>query len=390
MGRFSDSGAFSGGFKRGVDASVNMRNARTARMEANTARDKLDLTNRTTARTSATKLLADAVQSATTFITNGKKQDPASAAGIAQLAARPLAAVRKVFDTLESQGVFSPDEVNAVFGNADKAIQAAVTPEQSSEIKGKAKRAETAAILNKDPSALTGDEAAKAAGTFIAAPVLDPNKDYTLNNKNEQILTTQGKTKLHKSYFERVKPAVNEVIVWREKFGKLMVGLEKQTGSGDIAAINSFVRMIDDGVVRGEDIEIQADAVSLKERVQVWYKNKAEGDQLGDDTRANMAAVAMGFDDQVHKNRTERILGVKDIVDRTKGLEWRNVIPDRTWAIINNRPSVPKYIQDRLGLKTTTPPPAPPASEGYRQAPDGNWYKDDPARPGKFLQWVRD
>ena len=151
----------------------------------------------------------------------------------------------------------------------------------------------------------------------------DPTKEY-----GPEGLTQKGIDARHREWRTAVKPQIEETDKINTKLGKVRASLAQETGSGDIAAINSFVRMIDDGVVRGEDIRLQQSAVSVVERLKIWKAQAQEGELLGENLRANMQRVAEALQHETMMVTSRRLADVKSIVDRMPGLEWSMVVPE--------------------------------------------------------------
>ncbi len=133
--------------------------------------------------------------------------------------------------------------------------------------------------------------------------------------------------------------------------------LDKKTGPSDIVAIKSFERMIEDSVVRSDDIEMQARAVGLKQRLDLLLKNWTEGQLLGDTTRQQMRAMA---DEILSITMEGSVLpNVEELVERAgkyRGVTRGKVISDKRLAKIRDWRGLLRK-KARPALNTAIPAP---------------------------------
>jgi hypothetical protein len=154
-------------------------------------------------------------------------------------------------------------------------------------------------------------------------PPIDPDKEYLADGG----LAPKGIQKRYVEYRQDAKRLKDAGYVWQKKLGAVMRGLEKGNGLGDLAAINAFQKMIDEGVVKGEDVRLIAGAVSTLNQLKLWKETRVSGDQLSETTRAQMADMARSLFEDGSKEIQERLLGQKDIVNAAHpGLDWNKII----------------------------------------------------------------
>ena len=154
-------------------------------------------------------------------------------------------------------------------------------------------------------------------------PAIDPDKEYLPGGG----LSAKGIRSASERFRVEMKPLINGGYQWQRKLSAVMRGLSKRNGLGDIAAINAFQKMIDEGVVRGEDVKLIGGAVSAWESIKLWKQQKAAGDQLGDVTRSQMADMARSLFLDGSQMLKERILGKRDIVESGYSqVPWSNIV----------------------------------------------------------------
>lgn len=147
------------------------------------------------------------------------------------------------------------------------------------------------------------------------------------DGRRKRMPTARGVAGFEKAARLDVKPFVESLNKVKVKFEKLIGSLNQKSGSGDIAAINAFVRMVDDGVVRGEDITIMREAASLKEILGSWIAKKQEGELLHPTVREKMRKAAKALTAAETKNARSNLNEIKIRFNKKKYGEWSQVIP---------------------------------------------------------------
>jgi len=168
-------------------------------------------------------------------------------------------------------------------------------------------------------------------------PVVDPTKEYLPSGA----LSAKGINMRHKEYRLLTKKLVDASSDWQRKAQLVMSSLEKRNGLADIAAINSFQKMIDEGVVRGEDVKLIGSAVSVFEDLKRWRDQAMKGDKLTDKSRAQMAIIARDFFRDGTGIINTRLDGWKDIVETNDQLDWNKIVPERTYSLITGGVELP-------------------------------------------------
>ena len=101
------------------------------------------------------------------------------------------------------------------------------------------------------------------------------------------------------------------------------------------------MRMIDEGVVRSEDVNLQREAVSLVQQVKAWRAKATKGELLPQAVRDNMLRVARALTQETMQGHRTQINAWKSVVDDTQGLSWQKVFPDEFNKYFENRVKPP-------------------------------------------------
>jgi len=135
----------------------------------------------------------------------------------------------------------------------------------------------------------------------------------------------------------RVAPARKNILVAQTGIAKVKYAVKQKDGTADIAAVNAYQRLIDPGVVKGEDITLQKEATSLGLALRRWANQAKTGEILPEKVRNRMLNMANLLGKAVIEVNREEILGQKDRFEMNEQLDWRRVWPKRWDALISTR-----------------------------------------------------
>ena len=184
-------------------------------------------------------------------------------------------------------------------------------------------------------------------------PAVKPEVGYRADGR----LNAKGIYDQHKDFRQQTKPLLNGAFEWRRKIALVMAGLREGTGLGDISAINSFQKMIDEGVVRGEDVTMIGSAASAMEQMELTMNNFRRGEKLAEGTRAQMAKIAKDFYDAGTAQVDQRLKGWRDVVQANDQLDWNKVVPQKSWAVLQDPDiaKIPKRLQKLMKGSVSRP-----------------------------------
>ena len=178
----------------------------------------------------------------------------------------------------------------------------------------------------------------------------DPTQTY-MRKKDGTIGVISGvkdRNELEKTFRDEMKPFLTSADTVIESMNKINAGLDRRTGAGDLAAINSYQRMIDPAVVRGEDVELIRGATGIWDQIQQWKAKAKEGELLPDTLRAEMKVMSAALAESTMKVVTPRLSDVKYRVGITHGARLDNVISPDMWNRYENwrslLPTIPPKV----------------------------------------------
>lgn len=179
--------------------------------------------------------------------------------------------------------------------------------------------------------AQTSPQAPNASGqTVVMEPRGKPGDEYKFVRENGQLVRKPTEVFTNKYEGETrkaAKPFIDAINKTAIKFDKLKGVLAQATGAGDVAGINAYIRMVDDGVVRGEDISIMREATSLREFLKQQVEKVRKGELLSPSVRQKMQESARQLLNSEVKNATNNLSEIKQRFDE-KGIgQWSQIIP---------------------------------------------------------------
>ena len=129
----------------------------------------------------------------------------------------------------------------------------------------------------------------------------------------------------HKNFRTEIRPFAKQLQEIDRKTSIVFAAVEKKNGTADIAAINAYQRLIDDGVVRSDDVELQGSARSLRDSVVAQIENIKKGDLLPQSVRDNMADMTRVLLGETLPGIEAGITSVEEIVGMDERLDFNRV-----------------------------------------------------------------
>lgn len=153
------------------------------------------------------------------------------------------------------------------------------------------------------------------------------------------------------------------------------VSLNQGTGAGDLAAINQFQKVIDEGAVtRDQDVKLIQDSQSLVNKLQTQAKKLAKGEQLSPELRSQMnTAVNSIYDAQKQALMKDPFINAKasevvrygvDPMDTILGEIGLYDVAEETVEVVSPDGTVGTIPASQLDEAL---------AEGYRQQGQGGW-----------------
>ena len=178
----------------------------------------------------------------------------------------------------------------------------------------------------------------------------NPSKMYTPDGR----LTARGQSDMEKTYRAELKPVLEKVQEVDRKMRLVQSGIRDKTGSGDIQAVTSFIKMIDDGVVTAGELAVQQQAQSIMGQLRTWKKNAVEGSILNPELRANLLRLSSAIEQDTYAAYRPQVeLAKKGALEL--GLRWDTQVWRGGDKIFGNRQAA---ASPKTTAAQTTPRPA--------------------------------
>tara|TARA_Y100000296_G_scaffold20276_1_gene24080 strand:- start:8048 stop:9427 length:1380 start_codon:yes stop_codon:yes gene_type:complete len=159
---------------------------------------------------------------------------------------------------------------------------------------------------------------------------------YNPKSKSRDTLSQKGITSRHDYWGEQVKKPVQEILAARESGEKIFSGLGQKNGIADIAVMNSYQRLIDDAVVRGEDIRLINSAQSLRQQWAAARNRMVDGDVFTEGMRQKIGYMTNKLMESATANPMARIVDIKDRASANTQLSWDRVMSKGLWDRISS------------------------------------------------------
>jgi hypothetical protein len=167
-------------------------------------------------------------------------------------------------------------------------------------------------------AAMTDDPPAELSR--YAQKVNDPSADFRPGGQ----LTRKGRFKQEKVLRDTLKKPLDFLTELDGKRRAIMAALDQNNGLGDLAAINSYQRLIDDAVVRGEDVRLIQQSQSLVDYFRTMIGSAAEGKKLGDTQRIELRKASKDFISAINGSYVTRLENVKALAAEDN-LRWNAI-----------------------------------------------------------------
>ena len=145
-----------------------------------------------------------------------------------------------------------------------------------------------------------------------------------------------------------IQPILDKVTKARQSAGAVAEGFHLQNGTGDIAMVNGLQHLIDDGVVRGEDVNMQMKSSGITGSLGQIAQYVNSGGLLTPDIRTKVYEASKGLFGRIDQQYKSQVLAHRSTVDALYG--------DGAF----DKYVLPKDYQTQLGWADSAGGPAPP------------------------------
>lgn len=187
-----------------------------------------------------------------------------------------------------------------------------------------------------------------------------PGYQYTPSGSQQAIPGSSADTKnpanvmdAANRYGGMIKTIVDSAMKVRQNFGAVQTGYRQQNGTGDIAMINGLQKLIDEGVVKGEDVTMQMKSNGLQGTLGSYSQYLSSGGLLTPDVRNKVLKTGNDLYANLDRTYRSRVTSLQPGFDEAYGAGafGKYVFPDAFAAEMGwtGNPTAPNPMQ----------PPAP-------------------------------
>jgi hypothetical protein len=168
-------------------------------------------------------------------------------------------------------------------------------------------------------------DAGKAQADYKAGLIDKPTYDAIVQSTGFNARTQVGD--IERKWRNELQAPMNSAADLAQQTNVIESALKRGDGTGDIAAITSFNKLLDPGaVVREADVQLTLQAQGLADRLSVWMDNKKEGDILPPALREKMLSLSNEIKQSSSDLLRDRIMSRKDAIEREGG-QFDAVVP---------------------------------------------------------------
>lgn len=159
-----------------------------------------------------------------------------------------------------------------------------------------------------------------------------------------------------------IRPILDQATALQRAHNSLLAGLSQRNGPGDVAAINGFQKLVDDGVVREGDVTTQLRAAGIEGGLAGLTAYLSSSGRLDDNIREKMRAAGEAIFSAQNRTFQERAMGYEGLANRTFGDgAFEDVLPASTREAFGWARSAPVPADPRPQSRPASSRPAAPA-----------------------------
>lgn len=134
-----------------------------------------------------------------------------------------------------------------------------------------------------------------------------------------------------KEFRGELKPILDQATALKRNIDSVRTGYQQQNGSGDIAMVNGLQKLIDEGVVREGDVNLQLSAQGIKGGIAGALGFLQSSGKFDPEIRSKIFSTASQLYGSINSTYKDRATAYRGIVDRTYGAgAFNDVIPPET------------------------------------------------------------
>ena len=178
---------------------------------------------------------------------------------------------------------------------------------------------------------------------------------------------------------QEIRPILDQATQLQRNINAVRTGVRQNNGPGDIAMVNGLQKLIDEGVVKGEDVDLQLQAQGVSGGMAGLSAFLTSTGRFDARIRAQISAAAEDLYSNMNNVYAQRAMGYAPLVERTFGAgAFDDVLPPSTREAFGWSSPVPtggadRRSQSRPGAPAPRPRPAAPAQNRPALPPGFEW-----------------
>jgi len=165
---------------------------------------------------------------------------------------------------------------------------------------------------------------------------------------------------------QEIRPILDQATQLQRNINAVRTGVRQNNGPGDIAMVNGLQKLIDEGVVKGEDVDLQLQAQGVSGGMAGLSAFLTSSGRFDARIRAQISAAAEDLYSNMNNVYAQRAMGYAPLVERTFGAgAFDDVLPPSTREAFGWSSPVPTGGPDRRSQSrpgAPAPRPRAPAS----------------------------
>lgn len=168
---------------------------------------------------------------------------------------------------------------------------------------------------------------------------------------------------------QEIRPILDQATQLQRNINAVRTGVRQNNGPGDIAMVNGLQKLIDEGVVKGEDVDLQLQAQGVSGGMAGLSAFLTSSGRFDARIRAQISAAAEDLYANMNNVYAQRAMGYAPLVERTFGAgAFDDVLPPSTREAFGWSSPVPTGGNDRRSQSR----PGAPAPRPRAPAPSNN------------------
>lgn len=186
-------------------------------------------------------------------------------------------------------------------------------------------------VLSRTPTGNFSTTAAPPAGQMVTSAPGQPYAEAPVPGSARDPNSPAARLEGLRGVRQEVAPILNAATQLHRNISAVRTGFQQHNGAGDIAMVNGLQRLIDEGVVREGDVNMQLQAQGLRGGIAGLMGFISSSGRFDDRIRAQLLATANQLYADIEPTFRDRVLSYRGIAERAYGPgAFEDVVPTAT------------------------------------------------------------